>query len=79
MRAGRCVLAAILGVSQIAAAALSSESVQAARVMRDRFYGCAQALVDDYDDRMSPVNVVAKAIAAKCQPSAVNWVNAMLK
>jgi hypothetical protein len=78
MRARKLALAAIIGASQIAAAAPSSESVQAARVMRDRFYRCAQNLVADYDDRVSPVHVVAKAVAAKCQTEALNWLNAML-
>jgi hypothetical protein len=31
--------------------------------------------VPDYDDAISPANVVAKAVAFKCQ----NWVNAMVK
>ena len=79
MRLRQCALAAILGASQIAAAAPASEFVQAARVTRDAFYRCAQSLVDDYDDRVSHVNIVAKALSAKCQPEALNWANAMLK
>jgi hypothetical protein len=79
MHARQIGLAALLAATQLAAAAPSSESVQAARIARDRFYGCTQGLVADYDDRISPVNVVAKALAAKCQPSALTWANAMLK
>jgi hypothetical protein len=78
MRARPISLAALLAVSQLAAAAPASENVQAARVMRDRFYRCAVALAPDYDDRVSPVTIVAKAVAAKCQMEALNWLNAML-
>jgi hypothetical protein len=79
MRVRQCALAAVLAASQIAAAAPASEFVQAARVARDRFYACAQTLVDDYDDRVSHVNIVAKALSAKCQQDALSWANAMLK
>jgi len=75
MRTSLSVLAAILGIAQLAAASPPSESVQSARVARDAFYKCALMTVPDYDDRISPANVVAKAIAFKCQ----SWVNAMLK
>ena len=79
MRASVSVLGVILGITQLAAAAPQGESVQAARIAKDRFYHCAQTIVPDYDDRLSPANVVAKAIAVKCQTDARNWVNAMLK
>jgi len=79
MRNSVSVLAVILGVTQLAAAAPQGESVQAARIAKDRFYHCAQTLVPDYDDRISPANVVAKAIAVKCQTDARIWFDAMSK
>ena len=75
MRASLSVLAAILGIAQLAAASPPSESEQKVRIARDAFYKCALMTVPDYDDRISPANVVAKAIAFKCQ----SWVNSMLK
>jgi hypothetical protein len=75
MRASLSVLAAILGAAQLAAAAPQSESEQSARIARDAFYKCALMTVPEYDDRISPANVVAKAVAFKCQ----SWVNAMAK
>jgi len=75
MRASLSVLAAILGAAQLAAAGTQGENAQAARIARDGFYKCAQMTVPDYDDGISPANVVAKAIAAKCR----SWVDAMSK
>ena len=75
MRASLAVLAALLGIAQLAAASPPSESEHQVRIARDAFYKCALMTVPDYDDRISPANVVAKAIAFKCR----NWVNAMLK
>jgi hypothetical protein len=79
MRMSVSVLAVILGIAQFAAAAPQGESVQAARIAKDRFYHCAQALVPDYDDRISPANVVAKAVAMKCQTDARSWFEAISK
>jgi hypothetical protein len=79
MRMSVSVPAVILGITQFAAAAPQGESVQAARIAKDRFYHCAQALVPDYDDRISPANVVAKAVAVKCQTDARIWFEAMSK
>jgi len=75
MRTSLSVLAAILGIAQLAAASPPTESVQNTRIARDAFYKCAQMTVPDYDDRISPANVVAKAVAFKCQ----SWINIMLK
>ena len=75
MRASLSVLAAILGIAQLAAASPPSESEQRVRIARDAFYKCALMTVSDYDDRISPANIVAKTIAFKCQ----SWVNAMVK
>jgi hypothetical protein len=75
MRASLSVLAALLGIAQLAAASPPSESEHQVRIARDAFYKCAQMTVPDYDDAISPANVVAKAVAFKCQ----NWVNAMVK
>jgi hypothetical protein len=75
MRASVMVLAAILGVAQLAGASPPSETLQSARVARDGFYRCALMTVPEYDDRISPANVAAKATAFKCQ----SWVNAMLR
>ena len=74
-RATLSTLAVMLGVAQLGAASPPSEDVQRARIARDAFYKCALMTVPDYDDRVSPANVVAKAVAAKCQ----SWVDAMLK
>ena len=75
MRASLSILAAILGIAQFAAASPPSESEHRARIARDAFHKCALMTVPDYDDRISPANVVAKAVAFKCQ----NWVISMLK
>ena len=75
MRASLSVLAAILGIAQLAAASPPSESEHKARIARDGFYRCALMTVPEYDDRISPANVVAKAIAFKCQ----SWVSSMQK
>ena len=75
MRASVSALAAVLGLAQLAAASPPSESGQFARIARDGFYKCAQMTVPEYDDRISPANVVAKAIAFKCK----SWVDAMMK
>jgi len=75
MRASLSVLAAILGIAQLAAASPPSESKHNVRVARDAFYKCALMTVPEYDDRISPANVVAKAVAFKCQ----SWVISMLK
>ena len=75
MRASVSILAAILGIAQLAAASPPSESEHKVRIARDAFYKCALMTVPDYDDRISPANVVAKAVAFKCQ----SWVSSMLK
>ena len=75
MRTSVSALAAILGCAQLAAAAPISESAQNARIAKDAFYNCAAMTVPEYDDRISPANVVAKALAFKCQ----SWVDAMVK
>jgi|SRR5262245_39410166 len=77
-QASLCVLAVFCTAFGAAAAAQNNEDVQAARVTRDRFYKCAQATVADYDDWISPANLVAKAIAAKCEADALNWFNALV-
>ncbi len=75
MRASVSIVAAILGAAPLAAASSQGESLQAARIAKDAFYRCAQMTVAQYDDRISPANIVAKAIAAKCR----SWVDAMVK
>jgi hypothetical protein len=49
--------------------------MQRARIARDAFYKCAQMTVPDFDDRISPSNVIAKAVASKCQ----TWAEAVLR
>ena len=75
MRMSFSAVAAILGAAQLAAVAPISESAQGARVAKDAFYRCAQMTVPEYDDAISPANVVARAVAFKCQ----SWVDAMMK
>ena len=69
------LLAAILGVAQLAAASLPTENTQRARVARDAFYKCVVMTVSDYDDGVSPATVVAKAVAFKCR----NWLDTWLR
>jgi len=47
MRASASVLAAILGVAQLAVASPQSETLQSARVARDGFYKCAVMTVPE--------------------------------
>ena len=75
MRASASVVAAILGVAQLAAASSPGADVRAAAIARDGFYKCALMTVPDYDDRISPANLVAKAVAGKCR----SWVDTMLR
>ena len=75
MRASVSALAAILGVAQLAAASAPGDGARAARIARDGFYTCALMTVPDNDDRISPADNVAKAVAAKCR----SWVDAMLR
>jgi hypothetical protein len=72
------ILALCCAALGAAAAVPNDELIQAARITKDRFYKCAQATVAEYDDRISPANVVAKAVAAKCEADASSWGNAML-
>ena len=77
MRAAAPILAALIGAAHAAGAAPQGENVQTARIAKDRFYRCAQVAVADYDDRISPANIVAKAVAAQCQTDALTWFNAV--
>lgn len=74
-QASLSLLAAILGLAHLGAASPPSEDLQRARVARDAFYRCALMTTPEYDDGISPANVVAKAVAFKCQ----TWVNTMVK
>ncbi len=74
-QASLSLLAAALGVAQLAAASLPSENTQRARVARDAFYKCALMTVPDYDDGISPADVVAKAVGFKCR----NWLDTLLR
>ena len=47
------------------------------KLAADNFYRCAEMFITSYDDGISPANIVAKAIANKCQTDALGWVNAL--